>query len=336
MKISVAMCTYNGAPYLRAQLDSIATQTRLPDELVVCDDKSTDATREIIAAFAAVAPFPVQLHVNEQNVGSTKNFERAIMLCEGDVIALSDQDDVWLPEKLRWIEDSFLRNPRVGLVFTDADVVDEDLQPLGYCLWQSVGFDNDHQDFVRTGRALDVLFPGWTVTGATMAFRGKYKNLVLDIPTNLTLIHDGWIALMIASVADVSFIDEPLIKYRQHASQQVGAKERVTDKTTAAGLGGFKEAMRRRNSYQEMIEIGAEAQGRLFEHRDIYESEDAFSLLTARLAHLRMRAKLPDHPLSRFTRVVTELLTGRYHLYSRGLLSAAKDMLQKSGENPTS
>src|SRR5438128_2977881 len=99
-KISIAMCTYNGEQFLRDQLASIAVQTRPPDELVVCDDHSADATCEIVARFAASSPFPVRLHVNEQNLGSTKNFEHAIRLCEGDIIALSAQYDDWLPEKL--------------------------------------------------------------------------------------------------------------------------------------------------------------------------------------------------------------------------------------------
>lgn len=336
MKISVAMCTYNGALYLREQLDSIAAQTRPPDELVVCDDVSADLTCEIVTSFAASAHFPVRLYVNEQNLGSTKNFERAIGLCEGDIIALSDQDDVWLPEKLRWFEDCFQRNPNVGLVFTDAEVVDEDLQPLGYQLWESIGFDSMHRRLVRNGRVLDVLLPGWTVTGATMAFLAKFKNLVFDIPTDLPLIHDGWIALLIASVAKVSFIEEPLIKYRQHSRQQIGARERKPDESGGpAGLSGVKEAMRRTNSYQEMIAIGMQVQQRLSEHRDDYNSDDALSGLTARLSHLQTRAKLPQHPFPRFTCVVRELLTGRYHRYSHGLFSAAKDLLYQGRENPS-
>jgi hypothetical protein len=335
MKISVAMCTYDGARYLREQLDSIATQTRRPDELVVCDDASADTTREILTAFAATAPFPVRLHVNEQNLGSTRNFERAIRLCEGDLIALADQDDVWLPEKLHRIEDRLLRNPKVGLVFTDAEVVNEDLQPLGYGLWESVGFDKTHRQRVCSGRVLDVLLPGWTVTGATMAFRAGFKSLVLEIPTDLALIHDGWIALMIALVADVSFIEEPLIKYRQHARQQIGAKERRGHQDDTAGLGGVKNAMQRTNSYQQMIEIGTKAQQRLSERRDVYNSEEALAKLAARLTHLRTRAKLPGPPLQRFTCVIRELLTGRYHRYSRGFFSAAKDLLHTGSEKPS-
>src|SRR5215217_714545 len=105
-KFSVAMCTYNGARFVAEQLASIAAQTRPPDELVVCDDRSTDATIAYVREFARTAPFPVRIFENEKNVGSTKNFERALELCEGDFIAFGDQDDVWLPEKLRKLEDA--------------------------------------------------------------------------------------------------------------------------------------------------------------------------------------------------------------------------------------
>src|SRR4030095_14430308 len=87
--VSIALCSYNGERYLQEQLDSIAGQSRLPDELVVCDDRSLDETAEIIRAFASKVPFPVRLTINERNLGSTKNFEKAISLCRGDIILLS-------------------------------------------------------------------------------------------------------------------------------------------------------------------------------------------------------------------------------------------------------
>src|SRR5688500_9098173 len=95
VKISVAMCTYNGAQFLRTQLESIIAQSRAPDEIVVCDDCSTDETRALLKQFAAESLVPVSLHFNEQNLGSVRNFEQAIRMCNGNVIALSDQDDVW-------------------------------------------------------------------------------------------------------------------------------------------------------------------------------------------------------------------------------------------------
>ena len=124
----VALCTYNGALYLREQLDSLAAQTRLPDELVVCDDGSTDRTLAILDSFAAAAPFPVRIR-NRTRLGTPKNFERAIGLTTGAIIALADQDDVWYPHKLKRLERELARSKRIGLVFSDADVVDDRLRP---------------------------------------------------------------------------------------------------------------------------------------------------------------------------------------------------------------
>ena len=97
--ISVAMCTYNGDKYLWEQLQSIASQTRFPHELVICDDRFTDSTTDIIRDFTGSAPFPVRLHINPANLGAaakgiTRNFEQASRLCTGDLIAFCDQDDV--------------------------------------------------------------------------------------------------------------------------------------------------------------------------------------------------------------------------------------------------
>src|SRR5271168_1256902 len=97
MRVSVAMCTYNGAAYLEEQLESLALQSFPPEELVVCDDVSTDATPQILDDFARRAPFSVRIVKNSANVGYRRNFEQAIGLCQGEVIALSDQDDFWYP-----------------------------------------------------------------------------------------------------------------------------------------------------------------------------------------------------------------------------------------------
>src|SRR5262245_49520236 len=110
-RLSVALCTYNGARFLHDQLSSIARQSSLPHELVICDDRSSDNTVAIIERFALGAPFPVRWQVNATNLGSTKNFELAISRCHGDVIALSDQDDIWQRDKLAQIERVLLQFP---------------------------------------------------------------------------------------------------------------------------------------------------------------------------------------------------------------------------------
>ena len=323
--ISVAMCTYNGSRYVSAQLESIAAQTRLPDELVICDDGSVDNTVPLVETFAASAPFPVRLDINKVNLGSTKNFEKAIQGCKGDLIALADQDDVWRPRKLEMLEAEFQRSHSVGLVFSDADVVDDDLRPLGERLWTSIGFDETARHKLKTDRRMEVLLPGWTVTGATMAFRSGFRPLVVPIPDDLPMIHDGWIAAVVGAVADVAVIEDPLVKYRQHAQQQVGApKQRKLPPTKKADL---SDALNRTNAYDHLILVGEQVRARLVEHRPTFECSEAVRKLDSHIRHLRTRERLPKNKLRRVPGVSRELLTRRYHRYSNGLSSAVKDLL---------
>lgn len=321
------MCTCNGARFIADQLASISAQTRWPDELVICDDCSTDSTREIVERFIHSAPFPVRLEVNDRTLGSTKNFERAIALCTGDVIALADQDDVWLPHKLALFEGRFVTSPQVGMLFSDAEVVDEGLRPLGHRLWERVGFGPVERQRVRQGRALDVLLPGWTVTGATMAFRAEFRTLALEIPDNLGLMHDGWIALIVAAVADVDFVEEPLIKYRQHPGQQIGAPgNKQLNGVGGRGFSAMLQAAQRLNSYDQSIEIATKARERLAAWRGPL-GDGALNQLDARLSHLRVRADLPKGWPQRAGAVFRELRTRRYHRYAHGVYSAVKDLL---------
>jgi glycosyltransferase involved in cell wall biosynthesis len=323
MKISVAMCTFNGARYLREQLQSIAAQTEPPHELIVVDDGSNDESVNIVATFADSVPFPVDVHVNAANLGSTKSFERAISLCSGDVIALCDQDDVWLPKKLARFAAEFARAPEVGLVFSDAEVVEEDLRPSGYSLWKKIKFGHEERERLQSGNGFDALLQGATVTGATAAFRASFKSLVLPIPSELPLIHDAWIAALIAAVSEVVALPERLVKYRRHPSQQVGALERQ-----GPSSGSVHEALARANPYAEMLLITRAVQHRLVERQADFDSSKVRAGLEARIAHVSARSELPDGRLPRAPCVFRELLTGRYHRYSRGFSSAAKDLLR--------
>lgn len=326
MRISVAMCTYNGADFLPAQLTSIAEQTRPPDEIIICDDASTDRTRALLESFARTSPIPVSLYFAHQNAGSLKNFERAIGLCTGDVIALSDQDDVWRSDKLQRIEEMFRLSPTTGLVFSDAEVVDKNLKPLGQRIWNEVGFDSHKQKLMRSRRSLDVLITGWTVTGATMAFRSEYVKLALPIPANIAMIHDGWIALTIAAVADIAFVEEPLIKYRQHERQQIGVPKRPV-RQSERGLQAFESALRRRNSAADLHGILSVLEERLIAQQNSFDCRRALAFIGNYSLHLDVRANLPRKRLSRVPRILRELLTMRYHEYANGFKSAAKDLV---------
>lgn len=317
------MCTYNGARYLREQLASLAAQTRLPDELVVCDDCSSDETRSLLEEFKARAAFPVRLYFNEQNLRSSKNFEKAIRLCEGELIALCDQDDVWLPEKLERTEATFAASPDVGLVFTDLEVVDENLRPLGYRAWQSfwVDFGEREQWLFEQGKALDVLLTRNVVTGTAMAFRVQYRELVLPLPEfDQHLIHDYWIAMLIAAVARLAYIKTPLVKYRAHTGQVAGL---VGPDYIAEGLNGRKFWVPN-HRIELLLERFLEKNGSRYRAAAVG--------LKARIRHQQVCDQLPDQKMARrVLEVLRELFAGRYHLCappeSNGWRDAAIDLL---------
>jgi hypothetical protein len=323
MKISVAMCTYNGAAFLPAQLESIVTQSRKPDEIIICDDGSTDQTRALLEKFAKESPIPVSLKFNQQNLGSIKNFEQAVRSCTGDIIVLSDQDDVWHTDKLGKIDEAFQSEPNVGLVFSDAEIVDENLQPLNRRMWDEVGFDAHKRKLVGMGRALEVLVTGWIVTGATMAFRSNFMKLSLPIPEGIAMIHDGWIALTIATVAGVVPIEEPLIKYRQHSRQQIGAPgaQKAVEQLSPT------QALRHRNPSDDLHKILTTLEERLLSQGNSYDTRSALSFIGDYAFHLNVRANLPPNRLNRVPRILRELLTRRYHEYANGFKSAAKDLV---------
>ncbi len=164
-------------------------------------------------------------------MGSTRNFELAIAECRGDIIFLCDQDDVWYPNKVKTIEAVFIDRPETGAVFTDADVVDENLQPLGSRLWKYFRFRPKEQAQVEAGDALSVLLRHPVATGATMAFRSSFRDFLLPMPPTW---HDAWIALLIGTTSHLVALPAPLIAYRQHGHNQVGIPRpgRNRDKTS--------------------------------------------------------------------------------------------------------
>jgi hypothetical protein len=320
------MCTYNGSRFLAEQLESLRGQTRQPDELIVCDDGSSDDTVEIVRRFAAAAPFPVKLTVNAKNLGSTKNFEQAIRRCSGDLIALADQDDVWLPEKLARTENLFAARPEVGAVFTDGEMVDENLELLHQRLWSSIGFDQRKQRKVKTGQALRLLIDGNFATGATMAFRSKYRELVLPIPQIEECIHDAWIVLLISAVAQLDFIEQPMILYRQHAGQQLGIDPEDYAPIKSNLRTDLLSGRTRPTSFVTEIKKCQNLRERLLACNKDYDCRAALAQVERKLIHFETRNNMPRKKVERVRQVLRELLTLRYHSYSRGFKSAAKDL----------
>ena len=318
--LSVALCTFNGGRFLGAQLASIAAQDRPPDELVVCDDGSADGCVQIVGEFARRAPFPTRLVVNDKNLGSTKNFEKAISLCQGAIVALADQDDVWYRHKLGRIEEAFLRSNKIILAFSDADLIDDDARPLGMRLWSTFSFDRAEQIQFAKGHALNVLLKHPVVTGATMAFRRECFDLLAPIPAKQ--IHDRWISLLLAARGKFEVIPDPLMRYRQHQGQQVGPGPRTLRERT------LRARHTTANFYLDEVERFREFQDRLEERSATFPSAGfALTEITRKISHLEHRAQLPRTRFARIPKVLRQTLNGDYWRYSTGWNSIAKDLV---------
>ena len=226
--VSVAMCTYNGKAYIGEQLDSILAQTLQPAELVVCDDGSTDGTLEIIRKFAETAPFEVNIICNSKNIGVIANFSNAIEACKHKYIALSDQDDVWLPDKLEItlrkvlaVEEEYGESTPI-LVHTDLEVVDSNLQTIAKSMMKSQG-DYSETNMINAQR---VLCAQNYVTGCTVMMNTSLKQITCPIPNGVAM-HDWWFALIASAQGRIGYVDKASILYRQHGNNQVGISNRI-------------------------------------------------------------------------------------------------------------
>lgn len=315
-RLCVALCTYNGQRFLGEQLASISAQSRLPDRLLVVDDRSEDATAELVREFARSAGFPVDMRINETNLGYVRNFERALRLADGEVIVLSDQDDVWHPGRLRLVEEAFASYPTAGLVFSDAELVDEQGSPLGERLWEVVGFNPAKQRMAEEGRLFEVLVKGSVVTGATLALRSRFLPRLLPFVDGVT--HDAWLALLLAALAPAVIIREPLVRYRQHDGNQIGARRISPLQRLRRARGGRVDGLEMRRLQH------SEALARL-ENAGV--PSDRLELLRESIAHLGVRVGLPASRSERLPRIIEEVSSRRYARLSDGLPSALRDLL---------
>jgi glycosyltransferase involved in cell wall biosynthesis len=217
---SVALATYNGARFLGAQLASIAAQDTRPDELVVGDDQSTDETPALLARFQQDTGIPVRLTRNVQRLGSSANFAAILSRCQTDVILLCDQDDVWRSDRVSTSLRHLQANPRVGLVFSNATLISESGTAIAGTLWDRVFLREAERRKFAAGQGAEVLLKTNTVTGATVALRRSALPAALPIPAGW--VHDAWLAFIIERVHGALPIDDTLLSYRLHQSQQVG------------------------------------------------------------------------------------------------------------------
>lgn len=239
MTTSVAMCTYNGARFIEEQLRSILDQTIHVGEIVICDDGSTDETISIIEKVAKETIIPIHIHINERNLGCVANFEKAIRLCQGDIIFLSDQDDVWMPNKVEVITKWFDQHPAMNVVFGDAILIDENSEIIfdsvisqsfnqhneegtPIRLWECVGFSKLSQRQFDEGLGFELWIRLNRATGATMAFKRTLLKTIQLKYSNKYLYHDFILSFHALLNNMLGYIVQPIMYYRQHSSQAIG------------------------------------------------------------------------------------------------------------------
>ena len=326
LKVSVALCTYNGARFLREQVRSICLQTFPPVEIVLSDDASQDGSvrvvRTTVAECAAERPeHPVSLRVfeNAKPLRVVKNFEQAIRACAGELIALSDQDDVWMPDRLAQMVARFEQDESLLLLHTDARLVDANRNDLKQSLFHALEVTPSELDRIHGGRAFDVFLRRNLVTGATTVFR---QSLLADaLPLPVEWVHDEWLGIVASTVGRVDLLEQPLIEYRQHESNQIGARRDTF-------LGKIRKALASRGNTHVERAVKAELLlARLLQLGDRV-SPDVLAKVRSKIEHQRFRAALPASRLARCGPVFREAMTGRYDKFGRGVRGVVRDLFE--------
>ena len=326
LSMSVALCTHNGSKFLAEQLLSILAQRPSPIEIVLSDDASTDGTVEL--AISTVEDYRsdhpdvgTELVVlrNKAALGVIRNFEAAMLACRGDLIALSDQDDIWHDGRLAKAQAEFERQPELLLVHSDARLVDVDGAPIGHSLFDALEVTTVEKGLLAAGDGFPILIRRNLVTGATVVVR---RTLVEDAaPFSQAWVHDEWLAIIGASLGMVRLIPEQLIDYRQHGSNQIGAiKPTLRHKLTK-----LREPREERNA--NLVERAVVLEHKLAQFAD----RVPYSKLRGvrkKLAHERFRLSLPRVRLLRVIPVLGRALVGEYSRYGRGTIDVLRDLTQ--------
>lgn len=218
--ISVALTTYNGERYLSRQLASLSAQDYPRFEIVAVDDASQDRTPQLLAEHAAREP-RLRYFFNSRNRGLAANFAYAFSLCQGELIAPCDQDDLWSPGKLTCLATALREaQPLACMAYCDSELIDEDGRPLGRRI-------SDKLLLANVENPLGFAFSN-CVSGHAMLFKRELLAHALPFPRGV--FYDWWLAFIAASLSRIVYVDQALVGYRQHPEAQtdfVGQRERV-------------------------------------------------------------------------------------------------------------
>ncbi len=312
--ISIALAAYNGKKYIAQQLESLLKQTRLPDEIVICDDSADDLTYQALEPFLSSGK--IKYIKNPQPLGVVKNFEKAINNCTGEYIFLCDQDDVWLPEKVEILTNMLDKTPNLDGVFCNSFLVDENLIKLNKTLWDIRKFTPQMQKTLAAGDALKVFCRRVTCSSHNTAFKRRALEYILPFPELEPFYPDTWIAFSIALNGSWEAINQCLTLYRMHSSN----RSNPLGNALKSAIKARENSAARRNYLlaQELLKRKKSAK-----QADI-------RLLEKFALHHKNRSEYSFNVISRTAQAVREVCTLRYWRYSNGLRTAIADVLLKN------
>ncbi len=320
---SIVLCTYNGARFLSAQWGSLLAQSRLPDEIVVRDDASTDATPELLAALASEAEargVAVRCIRGERNLGYVANFEVALQAASGDVLFLCDQDDVWHPDKLAAMGAEFERRSALLLLCSDARRIDEAGAVLRRSLFQVLRASPAELRRIHAGRGFEVLLRRSLATGATIALR---RSLLADaLPFPEGWVHDEWLAIIASALGGFDCIETPLVDYRQHDRNQIGMPDRNWSQK-------WRDLRRSRGTLIDWFVSRDESLQQRLRTASGAVQADCHEQVIDKLEHLRERQRVRGMVWSRVGVVLRESVNGRYRRHASGWRSAVRDLIRR-------
>jgi glycosyltransferase involved in cell wall biosynthesis len=319
-KISIAMATFNGANYLKEQLESIDSQIRKPDEIIICDDLSDDNTTKIIEGFKKKTLINTVLVINEERIGTTRNFEKAISLCSFDLIFLSDQDDIWDNNKIYLIERLAKNNPNKHVFINDAVYTDM--------------YSNKHKNTVFGRVIKNNNLESSHIHGAATAITKKFRDIILPFPLYSIPSHDAYIHRW-ANIFDLKiFYPYTLQTWRIHGNNASSSSE-MNHPEGLSKLEIYKKYKSKNNSEAylkkmfeliEMLKIILDRKNKLLEITTEQKFILSLNILILAINGNHNRSKLFDlHFSKRIYLIIKMFRLGHYNLFN-GYKSIIKDI----------
>ncbi|MBO5923351.1 MAG: glycosyltransferase [Lentisphaeria bacterium] len=310
-KISIAIAAYNGGKYIAEQLASLLAQTRLPDEIIICDDSADELTFQAVQEFLPCNI--IRYTKNLEPLGVARNFEKALSLTSGEYIFLCDQDDVWLPGKVESLAAVLDKNKDIDGVFCNSILVAEKLEPLDKTLWELRNFTPAMQKMLAGGNALEVFCRRVVCSGHNIAVRRRALEYIMPFPELAPFYPDTWIALAVALNSNMQMCNELLTLYRIHNA----------NRSNPAGSLWQSARRSRNNSAAARNSMLAEE----LLQRSIAADPARRKMVENFALHHRNRSLYSKNIFVRTGQMFIELYTFRYSKYSNGWRTFAADMI---------